>query len=334
MSMNRVPQDVVDDIALPTGAASQAGTDTRKLQQADNTAHFSPHVSAHRFLYSGLDNLDPWLGGVATRIRAGMRSSWNWQMLWEQFSCGPRSRLHIIGLHDIPPALIVDTLLIHRSTASTADAPTQISNPTLPHLILPVSVQKIDLVCDVLLRSPAYIANLERLWIGIDPVGSMSDTRLLSAVAPTLMHLEIGPEGFDDPVDLPLMPHVVTLTLHLQIRRDTPFFESFSSWRAPVKLARTFPRLEALFLNVSIHLRPNDYDTGWPSRDSPVHEHAEFVHLRHVACTVFPTGGADVVLQKFRTALENLMPVLRCTRDMLSCHFTDIALIRTPLALP
>jgi hypothetical protein len=120
------------------------------------------------------------------------------------------------------------------------------------------------------------------------------------------------------------MPHVQTLTLHLLIQRDYPFPARFPS-AALAKMARAFPRIEALILNVHAAVQPHEHDAAWPSREPPVHDDAHFAHLRRVACKLYPeraTGDADVVIQKFRIAMEELMPVLRRTPGILSCDFT------------
>ncbi|KAJ7247585.1 hypothetical protein C8J57DRAFT_1475786 [Mycena rebaudengoi] len=190
----------------------------------------------------------------------------------------------------------------------------------------------IDIVpfCDVLLRTPAYLANIERLGVVIHAIGGLCDGRLLTAVSATLQYLEVIPQVLDalgtvtpffDYMDLPRMPRVRTLVIDLLIRPGYSFTTQFPS-AARTKITLAFPLLESLILKIHVPAHMSSH-----SRQPAIEDDVHFPHLRRIACMVSPkrmVGDANVLVVKLRSAIEELMPVLRDTSDMLSFDFTPL----------
>ncbi|KAJ7290339.1 hypothetical protein C8J57DRAFT_1493062 [Mycena rebaudengoi] len=245
--------------------------------------------------------------------------------------------LHILDLDDVSPAFFasaissVSTLMcswVHISADDEISGGVSglLPDSLLRRLILPGSkfAHSMALFCDVLVRTPEYLANLEHLWVAIDAKGVGYDARLLSVVAATLQHLEVSPRGrylstpLLESVDLVRMPHLRTPTIHLYIARGFPFSTRFPS-AALAKIAFVCPLLESLILTV--HIPPEDIHSSWPSREPPVEDDMRFAHLRRVSCRLSPERNADdmdAVSRKPRSAMEELMPALRNTPDILS----------------
>ncbi|KAJ7290352.1 hypothetical protein C8J57DRAFT_1705766 [Mycena rebaudengoi] len=178
-----------------------------------------------------------------------------------------RPSVHTLNIHnldDISPAFFrsaissVSTLMWNRVHFSADDEISGGVSGLLPDsllrcLIVPGSEFAMTSLCNVLMRTPAYLANLEHLWVAIDAMGGEYDARLLYAVAATLQHLEVSPQPPGTPllqaVHLPRMPRLRKLTIHLHyITRDSPFTIRFPS-AALAKIALACPLLESLILH-------------------------------------------------------------------------------------
>jgi hypothetical protein len=90
-------------------------------------------------------------------------------------------------------------------------------------------------------------------------------------------------------------------------------------------MALAFPLLESLILKV--HVPTPHMDISWHSRQPPIDDDVHFSHLRRIACMVSPervVDDANVLVVTFRSAIEEFIPVLRNTPDILSFDFTPL----------
>ncbi|KAJ7233687.1 hypothetical protein C8J57DRAFT_1576245 [Mycena rebaudengoi] len=225
MPLNNLPQELLDDIFGHID-------DTESLRHCSTAAArfngllLSPRISPHRRLRHGTAIAYPYPENdsgqrMAVTILHAAGPCTSKPSTLVASSCGPLS-----------------TLFIHIDMETLAEVPTLLPNRPLRSLILLESAQKTVPVCDILLRTQC-LANLERLWLGIHGTGSRYNTRLLNlgsllvekealCVIPTVAHqFFLGSTPLLHSVDLPLMPHVRTLTLHMAIMLGFPFSARF-----------------------------------------------------------------------------------------------------------
>ncbi|KAJ7247588.1 hypothetical protein C8J57DRAFT_1359248 [Mycena rebaudengoi] len=113
------------------------------------------------------------------------------------------------------------------------------------------------------------------------------------------------------------MPRVRTLVIHLLIRPGYSFATQLPS-AAHTKMALAFPLLESLILKV--HVPTPHMDISWHSPQPPIDDDVHFSHLRRIV----HVDDANVLVVKFRSAIEEFIPMLRNTPDILSFDFTPL----------
>ncbi|KAJ7254592.1 hypothetical protein C8J57DRAFT_1518728 [Mycena rebaudengoi] len=256
--------------------------------------------------------------GSKERTRAAIyKGTWSrmpvvLQTLLDDVSQRSLQRLHLIGIEGVPPSFIFRSpvLLLYNTTIDVQEVDASRSMSVIRLRYLSVPKDGDHPICSPLLNTLERTGSLERLRIWFDDERAENHSRLLSAVARTLRHLDIEGTALHPSLLLPHMPHVRTLQLSFGITRHRAFNTQFPSITF-AQLASALPHVELLVFHVNASLRPQDHVLAWPT-EPPIHT-VHFPHLRRVECRLHSTRDEDILIKHFRAAMEGLMPQIKDT---------------------
>jgi hypothetical protein len=212
----------------------------------------------------------------------------------------------------------------------------------LTHLILSDAGWRARNICDLFLSAaPSHTARLERLSVVMDSECRISESELLSAIAPSLRHLSLRIGStislFNIPaplftflfsesrkaIDLPHLPLVRILELKFFVDPQYPGVPPSLS-----KIATTFPNIQLLTLVFILNRRRPDQPVSqslfggtllsFPAR-------TQFPHLRQVHCQLLPRDrrhDLSVVFAYFCTTMDEQLSSFRGT-GILRCSLAD-----------
>ncbi|KAJ7259262.1 hypothetical protein C8J57DRAFT_1515330 [Mycena rebaudengoi] len=229
--------------------------------------------------------------------------------------------LHLVAIHNLPSDFIyhaassVSVLSTCRVSMEQNSEQPRYPFPDLrlTHLILSDSGWRAKNICDLFLpAAPSHTPRLERLSILMDSECRISDSKLLSAIAPSLRHLSLRIYKARSAMDIPQLPLVRTLEVKLIVDPHSPEVPPSLS-----KIATTFPNIE--LLTVVFILKPHDQPPSpslfagtllsFPAR-------TQFPHLRQVHCQLLPRyrrHDLSVVFAYFCTTMDEQLSSLRGT---------------------
>ncbi|KAJ7256937.1 hypothetical protein C8J57DRAFT_1343357 [Mycena rebaudengoi] len=194
----------------------------------------------------------------------------------------------------------------------------------LTHLILSDAGWRARNICDLFLpAAPSHTARLERLSVVMDSECRISESELLSAIAPSLRHLSLRIGKSRKAIDLPHLPLVRTLELKLLVDPQYPGVPPTLS-----KIATTFPNIQLLTLVFIL----NPYRPDQPVSQSlfagtllSFPARTQFTHLRQVHCQLLPRDrrhDLSVVFAYFCTTMDKQLSSFRET-GILRCSLAD-----------
>ncbi|KAJ7259269.1 hypothetical protein C8J57DRAFT_1339941 [Mycena rebaudengoi] len=241
--------------------------------------------------------------------------------------------LHLVSLHNLPSDFIyhaassVSVLSTYRVSLeqNSEQTPYPFPDLRLTHLILSDSGWQAKNICDLVLpAAPSHTARLERLSIVMNS-DRISESDLLSAIAPSLRHLSLRIYSTISrkAIDLPHLPLVRTLELKFFVDPQYPGVPPSLS-----KIATTFPNIQLLTLVFILNRRRPDQPVSqslfggtllsFPAR-------TQFPHLRQVHCQLLPRDrrhDLSVVFTYFCTTMDEQLSSFRGT-GILRCSLAD-----------
>ncbi|KAJ7270440.1 hypothetical protein C8J57DRAFT_1716521 [Mycena rebaudengoi] len=189
------------------------------------------------------------------------------------------------------------------------DAPTL----RLTHLMIRAHMRSFG---SLLLAAPAHIiSRLERLTVRMSSGSREYDSRLLTAVAPSLRTLSLIIDSHSAPLDFPHMPLINTFEI------ETLVISHRDRWLPPeyqttfAKIAAAFPGIEVLTL--AFRFVPEHPEIPWrwasifPMMGAYFSTRTKLVHLRQIHCKLIPTRGQPdeaAAIRHLRDAMDQWMP--------------------------
>ncbi|KAJ7264401.1 hypothetical protein C8J57DRAFT_1718762 [Mycena rebaudengoi] len=248
------------------------------------------------------------------------------------------TQLDLMYLDNIPQPLVmqiaasVAVLTFYCSTVDGSSGDTDVDNArlsTLRYLSLPGPGERLSSFCDVLLTTPAFAASLQRLHIRLGTRSATYEARILTAVAPTLHHLQLDIEArissTNQPKSLPSLPPMPNL-LRLDIVLSRTHIPHIPATLTSIlaQIAAPFPRVEV----INVHSTYVDEQPLLRHVHPSLHNHIFFPCLRRLNCTITPQlawprrrEDENALRRDLVSAVQIALPSLRGIDGILSFKF-------------
>ncbi|KAJ7738723.1 hypothetical protein B0H16DRAFT_1569612 [Mycena metata] len=228
-------------------------------------------------------------------------------------------RLHLVSVRDVPASALlgvlssVKVLSLPHSTFGEEDTPAEDAPPPpaspLEHLILSAALTLQPILSP---RAPKLL-KVRRLHMQLEEIGTSHCQRLFSMVCRTLTNFELDSEGVLFNPQLPNLPQLQSITLHI-------------SWgllrRIPPGFANTLAGLPTVPLTVIFSIESRLSEGPWIGSDTVLDEDYSLKALHCQLVFVNPTHASLLALRN--TAFEEFCIAVRAALPKVPIEFSRV----------